>query len=179
MIKKYGLILIFLATLLILSSCSVAKAELPESSPETTGQSQAILAPDFSLEDLDGHVVTLSDLIGKPVIINFWTTWCPYCVDEMPDLQRLYEKYEQDGLMVLAINVQESNDKISKFLEEENIKLPILLDKNGSVAAVYGANSIPLTLAINDKGEVVTGSRGKLSYEQMEAMVDALLNNQP
>jgi thiol-disulfide isomerase/thioredoxin len=195
MIKKSSIMAILVILLLILSSCSAPSSgggaaiseEATEETTEETAQESSskqeedknkTYAPDFSLEDLDGNIITLASFGGKNLIINFWATWCPFCVDEMPDLQKLYENYKDEDLVVIAINIQESKSRVTKFLEDEGIDLPILLDEKGTTAITYGANSIPLTIAVNKEGVVVAGHRGKLTYEQMEAMYEIILENQ-
>ena len=191
MIKKSSIMAILVILLLILSSCSAPSsgggAAIPEKTTEEASQESSsqqeqkenkTYAPDFALEDLDGNIITLASLGGKNLIINFWATWCPFCVDEMPDLQKLYENYKDEDLVVIAINIQESKSRVTKFLEDEGIDLPILLDEKGTTAITYGANSIPLTIAVNKEGVVVAGHRGKLTYEQMEAMYEIILENQ-
>ncbi len=152
-------------------------SEGSQDTPVQAPERQVVYAPDFTLMDLEGNEVTLATFGGQNIILNFWATWCPFCVDEMPDLQKIHEKYQEDNLIVLAVNVQESKDRVLRFLEDEDLDLPILLDTNGRTAAAYGANAIPLTVAINQEGEVVTGFRGKLTYEQMELMVEMIFNS--
>lgn len=184
--KLIGLTLLLILSL-VLSSCTTT-ADSTTPTP-TTSQStdmtseteepvrEVVYAPDFELEDLDGNIVKLADLKGKDIFVNFWATWCPFCVDEMPDLQLIYEKYKDEDFIVLAINVQESAEKAKGYLEEAGINLPVLLDKDSRIAALYGANSIPLTIAVNKEGVAVTGYRGKLTYEQMETMYKMLLDS--
>jgi peroxiredoxin len=135
-------------------------------------------APDFELMDLDGNMVKLSDLKCKNLIINFWATWCPYCIQEMPDLQKLHDKYKDDNFTVIAINVREKGSKAKEYLEENNIEIPVLLDIEGTASSVYGANSIPLSVAVNKDGIIVTGRLGMMTYDQMESMYQSILENQ-
>lgn len=185
--KLIGLTLILILSL-VLSSCTTTPADTTTPAPTTSQPTDAtseteepvrevVYAPDFELEDLDGNIVKLADLKGKDIFVNFWATWCPFCVDEMPDLQLIYEKYKDDDFIVLAINVQESADRARGYLEEAGIDLPVLLDKDSRIAALYGANSIPLTIAVNKEGVAVTGYRGKLTYDQMETMYNMLLES--
>ncbi|HAE43465.1 MAG TPA: hypothetical protein DCG34_11220 [Clostridiales bacterium] len=184
--KLIGLTLLLILSL-VLSSCTTtadSTTPTPTTSQPTDMTSETeepvrevVYAPDFELEDLDGNIVKLADLKGKDIFVNFWATWCPFCVDEMPDLQLIYEKYKDEDFIVLAINVQESAEKAKGYLEEAGINLPVLLDKDSRIAALYGANSIPLTIAVNKEGVAVTGYRGKLTYEQMETMYKMLLDS--
>lgn len=170
-----------------LSSCSQPSKTIIEAPVEETDNAEETIkaeenkpmyAPDFELMDLDGNMVKLSDFKGKNLIINFWATWCPYCIDEMPDLQKLHDKYKDDDFTVIAINVREKGSKASEYLEENNIHIPVLLDTEGSASAVYGANSIPLSVAVNKDGIIVTGRLGMMTYDEMESMYKSILENQ-
>lgn len=144
--------------------------ENTDSTNETNTEEKVIIAPDFELESLDGTITKLSDLKGKNVIINFWATWCDFCVEEMPDLQKLQDEYEDEDLLILAVNVGETKEEVEKFIEENNLTLTVLLDKDGIVSNTYGVSSFPSTLAVNKDGEVVVGHVGMLTYEQMETL---------
>lgn len=187
--NKLIILILILILSFVLASCTTptttnTTVPTPTASEPTSGEPQTeeparevVYAPEFELEDLDGNIVRLVDLKGKNVLINFWATWCPFCVDEMPDLQLLYEKYKDDDFIVLAINVQESAEKAGGYLEEAGIDLPVLLDKDSRIAALYGATSIPLTIAVNKDGVAVTGYRGKLTLDQMETMYKMLVES--
>ena len=94
---------------LLVSGCS-AGSELSEAQVGN-------LAPDFQLDNLDGKPVALSDLKGKPVLLNFWATWCPPCRDEMPYIQEIYDEWSDEGLVVLAINYGESASRVKEFVQ--------------------------------------------------------------
>lgn len=136
---------------------------------ETPQKEKIIMSPDFELESMDGTMVKLSDLRDKNVIINFWATWCDFCVLEMPDLQKLQETYKDD-LIILAVNVGETKEEVQKFIEDNNLKLTVLLDEKGEISNVYGLRSFPSTIAVNKKGEVVTAKIGMLTNEQIEGL---------
>ncbi|HBH11624.1 MAG: Alkyl hydroperoxide reductase/ Thiol specific antioxidant/ Mal allergen [Clostridiales bacterium 38_11] len=182
------LLLIFILSMLLVSCATPTTADTTASAPSisepTSKESETeeagrevVYAPEFELEDLDGNIVKLVDLKGKNVLLNFWATWCPFCIDEMPDLQLLYEKYKDDNFIVLAVNVQESAEKARSYLEETGIELPVLLDKDSRIAALYGANSIPLTIVINKDGVAVTGYKGRMTIEQMETIYEMLVES--
>lgn len=164
------LILMIALIAVLATGCSI----VPDK--ENTGQqdeyeqtnSDAIIAPDFELESLDGTVIKLSKLRDKNVILNFWATWCGYCVIEMPDLQKLQEAH--DDLLVLTVNVSESKEVVQKFMAENDLNLTVVLDRDMDVADTYGIRSFPTTIAINKKGEAIRGYIGMLSYEQMEQL---------
>lgn len=171
--KKLLLIIALIA--LIATGCSEKNEIVVPPDDESTGEeanyeqsnSDAVIAPDFELQSLDGTVIKLSEMRDKNVILNFWATWCGYCVIEMPDLQKLQEAYKDD-LLVLTVNVGESKEVVQKFMEENNLDLTVVLDEKMNVANTYGIRSYPTTIAVNKKGEAVSGYVGMLTYEQME-----------
>ena len=115
------------------------------------------VAPDFTLKDLNGNDVKLSDYKGKIVILNFWAVWCKYCLVEMPDFNELNKELEKENeVVILAINSQESPDKVKDYLSSSNIDLKVLLDQDGAVTQTYGITGFPTTFFINKDGTLVT-----------------------
>ena len=156
---------------LITTGCSEKNEPVQNNENSNTNYEQstkdAIIAPDFELETIDGSTIRLSDMRDKYVILNFWATWCGYCVIEMPDLQKLQEEHKDD-LLVLAVNVGESKEAVQKFMDENNLNLTVVLDEKMNVANTYGIRSYPTTISVNKKGEAIRGYVGMLTYEQME-----------
>lgn len=109
-------------------------------------------APNFELQSLDGQSVSLKDFKGKPVLINFWATWCGPCVYEMPFLQEIHDEWSSKGLILLAINDGESLSKVSQFMQRYNFSLPVLLDNRQAVAKKYNIVGIPTTFFIDKDG---------------------------
>jgi len=114
-------------------------------------------APDFQLQSLDGQTVSLGNLRGKPVLINFWQTRCPYCVAEMPYIQEIYEEWSDQGLEVLAINTGESSSKAEEFMQSNNLSFTVLLDADLLIALRYDVVRynklyIPTTFFIDKDG---------------------------
>ncbi len=133
-------------------------------------------APDLSLETLEGETIALSDLRGQVVIINFWATWCPPCRAEMPALQKVYEQYRDQGLTILAVNQQESNQRVADFTGQFGLTFPILMDRDGRVFARYRVTALPTTFFVDREGiirEVTIG--GPMSEPFIESQVTALL----
>lgn len=133
----------------------------------TTGDA----AYDFSLVDLDGNVVSLADFHGRPVILNFWATWCAPCRLEMPELQAAYTQYHDDGLVILALNQEESPQLVRKFFYDDmGLTFAPLLDSEGMVANLYGVNRLfPSSFFINADGQITAVHRGMLVASQIEA----------
>ncbi len=139
---------------------------LPEGgAPLNVGDS----AYNFDLPDLDGQRVTLAEFSGQPVVINFWATWCPPCRIEMPEFQRAYEAYQEENLVILAINEAEESEVVrSFFYDEMGYTYTPLLDEEGEVAQAYGAVGLPSTFFVDASGEVSAVHRGALSQEQLQ-----------
>ena len=110
-------------------------------------------AADFQLQALDGDLVSLSDLRGKPVLINFWATWCPPCVQEMPLLQEISDRYE-DELVLLAVNGGDSMDLIRSFAEANRYTLTFLADPDNSLAPQYSVRGFPTSFFIDSDGMI-------------------------
>ena len=127
------------------------------------------MAYDFTLADLDGETWTLSDLRGQPVIINFWATWCGPCRIEMPELQAAYDQYQDQGLVILALDQAESPDVVSAFFYDEmNLTFTPLLDSEMQISQLYGAVNFPTTFFLNGAGEVTAVHRGPMVESQIE-----------
>jgi len=130
--------------------------ELGPPSTPTPAQGTQVgnLAPDFELQSLDGQSVSLSDLQGKPVLLNFWAVRCPPCRMEMPYLQEISEDEEWSGkgLVVLAISTGESHSKVEEFMQSNNLSLPVLLDTKQDVARKYNIRAIPTTFFVDKSG---------------------------
>ena len=112
------------------------------------------LAPDFQLQSLDGQTVSLSDLRGKPVLINFWASWCGPCRFEMPLLQEIFEEKEwsDKGLVILAINLGEDPSRVERFMKSYGFSFLTLLSAGQDVALEYNIRSIPATFFIDKEG---------------------------
>ena len=110
------------------------------------------LAPDFQLQNLDGQTVSLGNLQGKPVLINFWATWCGPCRSEMSYIQEIYEEWSDKELVVLAINLGESSAKVEEFIQGHTLSFTVLLDTKQDVAQRYNITGIPTTFFIDKDG---------------------------
>lgn len=140
------------------------------------------LAPDFTLQTLDGKTVTLTDLRGQAVLVNIWASWCAPCRAEMPAIQRVYEDYKEKGLVVLAVNstVQDKVSAASSFVAELGLTFPIPLDVEGTVTRLYEVRALPSSFFIGRDGvirEVVIG--GPMSEALLRTRVQAILETTP
>lgn len=126
-------------------------------------------APDFTVLDMDGNEVQLSSFLGKPIVLNFWATWCGYCVQEMPDFQTFYEKYPD--VQFVMVNVEESASTVKSFIDQKGFTFPVFRDTDGSAAVAYGVNAYPYSFFINAEGELVAYCRGMISYSSLESAI--------
>ncbi len=135
-------------------------------------------APGFSLRTMEGGTLSLADLRGRVVVLNFWATWCPPCRAEMPAFQRLYARYADRGLVVIGINATKGDDlaAVFAFRQQYHLTFPILLDEAGQVNRSYRVSALPTTFFIDPQGiirDVVVG--GPLSEAAIEARLRDLL----
>jgi peroxiredoxin len=122
-------------------------------------------APDFSLKDLGGRTVSLGSLRGKVVLLNFWATWCPPCVSEMPSLNKLYLELKPRGLQVVAISLDRSAESVKEYINEKGFKFFVLLDADGVVVKRYKVFSTPTTFLIDRKGNIVGRFYGEYDWQ--------------
>ena len=139
---------------------------------------EGFLAPDFTLDTLQGEKVTLSHLRGKIVVVNFWATWCLPCRKETPALEKAYEQYEDSGMVILGMNLtdQDSVSDVESFVQEFKLTYPILLDRDGSVSNLYQIEGLPTTFFINREGiirTVIVG--GPMSETFIRSKMETLL----
>ena len=169
-------ILIFL-TNPALRSLDIPNHLLPTTSndPNGTGAKPGATAPDFTLADVHtDQPVSLSDFIGRPVILNFWATWCGPCKIEMPHLQNAHNNYHSSGVTILAINSGEDPNTVLDFASELNLTFPILLDNMGTVQHLYQIRGFPSTIFIYKDGTVAHNHVGMLSEEILNQRIEQI-----
>ena len=127
---------------------------------------EGVQAPDFTGELIDGTSITLSELQGKPVIINFWATWCGPCVKEMPAFERLKDDFG-DKIGIIAVNCGDDAGTVKDFMEENGYTFPVVLDEEYSISMLYPTNSIPYTVVVDAEGKVTHISTGALDADTM------------
>jgi len=177
------LVLAVLAVLLLFggafgsSSSSTSQAEITSSLPPLGNEPVQVgdLAYDFRLQDPAGKIVTLGEHLGQPVILNFWATWCAPCRIEMPEFQAALERHSADGLVILALDQNESADIVSAYFNELGLTFTPLPDDGATVANAYGAFNLPTTIFIDRQGNVAGIHRGLLLQEQLDQQLVTIL----
>jgi peroxiredoxin len=119
-----------------------------------TGATVVDRAPDFTLKDLQGRTFKLSENRGKPVLLVFGATWCPYCVQEIPRLKEMFAKYTPQGVAIVNIDIQESPAKVARFADKHQLPYRVLLDETATVAKNYGVRGVPNFTLVDKEGLV-------------------------
>ncbi|MGB8954199.1 MAG: redoxin domain-containing protein [Tumebacillaceae bacterium] len=136
-------------------------------------------APDFTLNTLDGKTVKLSDYKGKVVMVNFWASWCEPCRQEMPDIEKVYETYKDQGLVILGVNINEKNVPVQGFVNQMGLKFPILMDHDSKVAVdLYRVKPIPTTFFVDKDGILRQTAEMPMTSSYMENTLAPLLGKQ-
>ncbi|WP_106768010.1 redoxin domain-containing protein [Paenibacillus faecalis] len=133
-------------------------------------------APDFQLLGLDGEVHTLKNYDGKSKVINFWGTYCPPCVREMPALQAQWEKWRSKGVEVIGVNVGEDKMIVEDFVKQTGVEFPILMDPERDAVSDYKVSAMPATYFVSAKGEIVNITIGELDLSTLDKQIEQLVN---
>ena len=156
----------------------VQQGEIPSDvEQKTETQDNTNSAPDFTVTDYDGNKVNLSDFKGKPVVLNFWATWCYYCKVEMPDFNEVYKKYpDVQFLMVNATGTNgETVDSAKAYIEQEKYEFDVFFDVERDACQTYRVSSYPQTLFIDKDGNIVSHRMGMLTKEMLELEIAGII----
>lgn len=188
-VKIGGILMIFMGILMLTGKMNAVSGALsftetqeeatetePEEEEEAAEEVKTIPAIDFTLKDQYGNTHTLSDYKGKTVFLNFWATWCSPCRAEMPDIQKLYEEFQQEDVVILGVAApnlgrEKSEEGIKGFLEENGYTYPVVMDTEAEAFQAYGINSFPTTFMIDKDGNVFGYIPGQLSEETMRDII--------
>ncbi len=146
--------------------------------PGETAEVNANLAPDFTVYDLEGNAHTLSEYRGKPVVLNFWASWCGPCKSEMPDFQEKYNEFGEE-IQFLMVNLtdgsQETVESAQGFVDGQGYTFPVYFDTDYSGAMAYAVNAVPATYFIDEAGNLVAYGKSALTGETLQRGIDMLL----
>ena len=174
-----GLIVVLLAGLILAQVVSNDGASVINAIDDTTNENgrmsdspagplrQGGVAPDLTLQDLDGQRVSLSEWRGRPVLINFWATWCAPCELEMPTIQAAYEQHQDDGLVVLAVAVDDTEGNVRRFFQKRDLTIRPLMD-DGSASRAYQVFGLPTSYLVREDGRIAAVHAGLLTEKKLE-----------
>ena len=131
-------------------------------------------AIDFKLKDLNGKEMSLSDLKGKKVFLNFWATWCPPCKEEMPEIQKLYEETKNSGVVIVAVEIGEPLITVKSFIDSNKYSFKVLLDSDQGVSSKYNIASIPTSYFIDVDGNIISKKIGGMNIDEMRSYIKAI-----
>jgi peroxiredoxin len=169
-----------LPLLMMASGLSIAQADGMTKAAQRGVVKPGEPAPNFQLRDMNGRTVSLSDLRGKVVLLNFWATWCGPCRVEMPAMQRLYRAYDRKDFEILAVSTDAQGASVTRPFQQENqLTFPILHDADFRVGLSYGARTLPMTFMVDRQGIVRHHIFGARDWEAPEAhqLVDMLMKS--
>ncbi len=129
--------------------------------------------PELTLTDRNGEEVKISDFFGKPIVINFWATWCGFCVEEFPAFENAYEKYGDDVAFVM-INSGETVEKAEAFIKEKGYSFPIYFDLNGKASINYNVSGFPTTFFVEADGELAYKKVGAITEGELVSRISAI-----
>ena len=166
---------LILAILLLFTVAGCSQTPVTTTAPKYDNQT---LAPDFTVYDAAGNAVKLSDFRGKPVVLNFWASWCPPCKAEMPDFQKEFEA-QGNHVQFLIINMtdgtQETVATASAYVAQQGYTFPVYYDTASSAAMAYGIRSIPTTFFIDAQGYAVAQATGAIDRATLQKGIDMIL----
>ncbi|MEW6026910.1 MAG: TlpA disulfide reductase family protein [Planctomycetota bacterium] len=177
MLKTLKLINLFIIACVIGLGCGEnqdLKPTLPQASKEQDTELKE--APDFTLETLDGELVSLKSASGKVVLLDFWASWCPPCRAEMPHIQKLHNEFKDKGVVIYGIN-NEDPVKVKRFLETNKYTLAVLSDKDSSVATSYDVSGYPTLVIIGKDGRINENLVGYQEEELLRNKIENLLKH--
>jgi peroxiredoxin len=122
-------------------------------------------APELGLPDLDGRTHSLADHRGEVLIVNFWATWCPPCREEMPSMERAWQRVKGQGIVLLAVNVGETEDQVWSFTSDYPVSFPMLLDAGGNIVERWPVQGLPTTYVVDPEGRLAYRAIGGRSWD--------------
>lgn len=158
----------------LVAQTTAVPSEDPTADPNATAAPTATprpAAPDFTVYDMEGNAVSLSSMQGKPVVVNFWASWCGPCKSEMPDFQKAYEQHgEAVHFMIVNMTdgMQETKEKAKAYVDKQSFTFPVYYDTDMDAAMAYGVNTIPATYFVAADGSLIARANGAISLATLE-----------
>ncbi len=178
-IKSYKLLIIFAIAGLVLALAAagflITQGGKQNEAVSKAPQEKKELAPDFTLELMDGKKFNLNDYKGKPILINFFASWCLPCREEMPALEKIAHEYKPKGVIFLGIAVDDTEKKMKEFIARYGVTFPVGLDKTAAIQKSFGIYGIPTTYFIDKQGVINYSHSGSVTEELLQHELDKLL----
>ncbi|OIP50605.1 MAG: cytochrome C biogenesis protein [Deltaproteobacteria bacterium CG23_combo_of_CG06-09_8_20_14_all_60_8] len=160
---------VLLAVLLLVACVGERQQKLHKGDP----------APNFVTQDLDGRPVSMADFQGSPVILRFWSVDCRYCRADTPIFNQYFNQYRDQGLKVIYINTMSAEVAVRAFVKELDIRFPVVLDRDGAIAASYQVKVVPQTIVISPEHRIVAAVMGGVGEEELKTLLASYLDKQP
>jgi peroxiredoxin len=174
---KFYSVLIFSLFFLILAHISIDSAE--GLTPWLIDKLINSKAPDFSLTDLNGKSLNLSSFKGRPILLNFWASWCPYCRKERAHLNKLHEDFTDKKLVIISVSIDKSLAQVKSFMKKHPAEFPVLWDHTGKVSSTYNVSALPTSYLINSDGIIkkkITGFKSWTSANAKQLINELIIN---
>ncbi|HVQ75368.1 MAG TPA: TlpA disulfide reductase family protein [Candidatus Binatia bacterium] len=165
-----ALLLVLLGGAFGLSGPGAAAPAEPGRALDLITPRRAQMAPDFEISTVDRGTIRLSDLRGKVVFVNFWATWCDPCKEEMPAMERLYRRFRDRGLVVVAVSVDTQASRVAPFVKERGFTFPVGLDSRMVVANLYTVRAVPSTFIVARDGRLTSLAMGPREWDGPDAL---------
>ncbi|MDH5678842.1 MAG: TlpA family protein disulfide reductase [Nitrospinota bacterium] len=140
-----------------------------------TEETEMVDAPAFHLQKPGGGHIGSADITGKVALLNFWATWCVPCVQEIPHLDRMFGKYQEQGFVIIGVNYQQDEPRIIRFMEKRPVSYPMAMDPDGALSKHFGVRALPVSILIDREGVIVEKLVGTLTVKVLEAWLDRYL----
>ena len=178
-VKKYGIAAVIILAVILSVSIGIIKknsSAIPQIKGNGERAGEDAPAPNFTVYDLENKPVKLADLKGKVVILDFWATWCPPCLEEIPHFKKLHRQYSGQGLVILGVSLDEAGrDHVKEFMKENSIPYPIAMSNEKIVEDFGGIRGIPTTFVIDRDGKIVSKLVGYHDLEEFESLIKKVL----
>lgn len=166
MLRILKILIYFFLSVILIVSCSKGNS---------TKLKVGDKAPSFTVQDIENNLVSMDDYAGNPVILRFWTTDCKYCRADTPIFNEYFNNYKKDGLKVVYINSSSDSKTVREFVEDLEIRFPVVLDTDGKITASYNVQLVPQTIIISPEQKILAAILGGVSEKELKTLIGPYL----